>query len=154
MKTHELKTWPKYFEAVRTGVKTFEIRKDDRDERFKVGDRLRPSSNQGRGRRKCARVVYGPERSVVCITTRFSPVRSLRWLHTSQSVDDELLHPWARLSFALLPRVHDAFRAIEYLGNLRRAPRFNGFGEIHEGSQKKSAQSARLLFTRTAQCAC
>jgi hypothetical protein len=31
MKTHYLKTWPEYFEAVRKGVKTFEARKFDRN---------------------------------------------------------------------------------------------------------------------------
>lgn len=39
MKTHELKTWKAFFEAVINGEKTFEMRKDDRG--FEVGDNLR-----------------------------------------------------------------------------------------------------------------
>lgn len=38
MKTHELKCWPAYFEAIKVGKKNFEYRLNDRD--FKVGDVL------------------------------------------------------------------------------------------------------------------
>jgi hypothetical protein len=38
MKTHELKIWPQWFDAVRQGLKTYEVRKDDRG--FSVGDIL------------------------------------------------------------------------------------------------------------------
>lgn len=38
-KTHDLKCWPEYFQAIKRGEKTFEIRKDDRS--FRVGDTLR-----------------------------------------------------------------------------------------------------------------
>lgn len=36
--THELKTWPGPFGAMRLGLKSFEVRKDDRN--FAVGDTL------------------------------------------------------------------------------------------------------------------
>ena len=39
MTVHELKIWPEFFEPVASGVKTFEVRRDDRG--FAVGDRLR-----------------------------------------------------------------------------------------------------------------
>ena len=37
-KTHTLKTWPDFFDAVASGDKTFEIRKNDRG--FQKGDKL------------------------------------------------------------------------------------------------------------------
>lgn len=36
---HSLKTWPGFFSAIKSGVKTFEVRKNDRD--FRAGDTLR-----------------------------------------------------------------------------------------------------------------
>jgi hypothetical protein len=36
--THELKTWPQYFDAVARGEKNFEVRRDDRG--FQKGDIL------------------------------------------------------------------------------------------------------------------
>lgn len=35
---HELKTWPRYFDAVKRGDKSFEVRRDDRG--YAVGDTL------------------------------------------------------------------------------------------------------------------
>lgn len=37
---HQLRTWPEYFAALRSGAKSFELRKDDRNPRFAVGDTL------------------------------------------------------------------------------------------------------------------
>ena len=38
MTIHRIKSWPEFFEPVRTGVKSFELRKNDRD--YCVGDHL------------------------------------------------------------------------------------------------------------------
>lgn len=58
---HALKSWPDFFEAVRTGRKTFEVRLNDRD--FRVGDRLQlnefdPETEQYSGRAYAVDVVY------------------------------------------------------------------------------------------------
>lgn len=37
-RVHELKTWPEYWDAVRSGRKTFEVRRNDRG--FRLGDIL------------------------------------------------------------------------------------------------------------------
>ena len=38
MATHDLKTWPDYYDSIAIGVKTFEVRKNDRD--YHDGDTL------------------------------------------------------------------------------------------------------------------
>jgi hypothetical protein len=61
MATHELKTWPPYFEAVKQNRKTFEMRKDDRQ--FMEGDWLHlrewhPGDEQYTGRLLRVQVSY------------------------------------------------------------------------------------------------
>ena len=61
MKTHELKIWPKWFDAVKNGTKTFEIRRDDRG--VEVGDQIifeefRPGVGEYTGRTTERRVSY------------------------------------------------------------------------------------------------
>ena len=61
MKEHHLKTWSGHFEAVIQGVKTFEVRKDDRG--FRVGDILilkeyDPQTEQYTGREARQLVIY------------------------------------------------------------------------------------------------
>lgn len=56
---HDLKILPEYFEAVNLGIKTFEIRNNDRD--FKVGDMLllkEWDGNKYTGREIKRKVVY------------------------------------------------------------------------------------------------
>lgn len=59
--THDLKTWPKAFQAVFDGRKRYEIRKDDRG--FAVGDLLylrewEPHTESYTGREMMVRVTY------------------------------------------------------------------------------------------------
>lgn len=58
---HELKTWPDFFAAVRSGAKRFELRKNDRD--FREGDSVRlrewsPSDASYTGREIVAKIGY------------------------------------------------------------------------------------------------
>ena len=57
-KIHELKIKPVYFEAVKEGTKTFELRRDDRN--FKVGDilLLREWEHGYSGRKIKKKVIY------------------------------------------------------------------------------------------------
>jgi len=70
MATHELKSWPSQFQAMWTGLKRAEFRRDDRG--YQVGDQLElrewdPSRRQYTGFRLTARVTHlvrGPELEV------------------------------------------------------------------------------------------
>ena len=58
---HILKTWPRYFDDVRWGVKRFEVRRDDRG--FRVGDLLllrewNPDAEEFTGRGAAVEVTY------------------------------------------------------------------------------------------------
>jgi hypothetical protein len=60
-KIHTLKTWPQYYKAIIDGVKTFQLRKDDRN--FSVGDVLvlqefDPDKNQYTGEMISVDVIY------------------------------------------------------------------------------------------------
>ena len=61
----------------------------------------------------------------------------------SEFFQNQLLNPRARLALANLPSVNDALGATELCGNLGGGKCGNSFGELHEQSQKKTAQSAR-----------
>lgn len=64
---HELKTWPDEFEMTKSGTKTFEVRKNDRD--FSIGDYLvlreySPDFEEYSGRsvtRYVQHILYGPK---------------------------------------------------------------------------------------------
>jgi hypothetical protein len=61
MNSHDLKSWPEYFEPVQKQLKTFELRKNDRN--YQVGDTLilrewDPASKTYTGRTVSRRVTY------------------------------------------------------------------------------------------------
>jgi hypothetical protein len=61
MRTHELKTWPEFYDALASGRKTFELRKNDRD--FRVDDYLTlrewdPETQKYSGRMMTKRISY------------------------------------------------------------------------------------------------
>lgn len=61
MTTHELKSWPEFFQPIWDGIKRFEIRRNDRG--YHVGDNLllrewNPDTKDYTGRTIRARVVY------------------------------------------------------------------------------------------------
>lgn len=58
---HEVKCWPEFFQRVKHGIKTFEIRRDDRD--YKSGDYLKqrewePSTEKYTGEEVTHRIGY------------------------------------------------------------------------------------------------
>jgi Domain of unknown function (DUF3850) len=61
MTEHRVKSWPEFFEDVRNGSKTFELRKNDRD--YQVGDMLtlqewEPKQQSYTGRECSRRIIY------------------------------------------------------------------------------------------------
>ena len=61
MKTHEIKIWPQWFDAVRNGTLSFQVRKNDRN--YEIGDTLvlnefRPGVGEYTGRTLTRTVIY------------------------------------------------------------------------------------------------
>jgi hypothetical protein len=77
-----LKIWPEFYEAIERGEKTFEVRKDDGEQPFRVGDILHlrewlPKREAYTGRHMLVDVTYliagpafGIERGFVCMAIR------------------------------------------------------------------------------------
>lgn len=63
MKRHELKVWPRFFDAIAQGTKRFEVRRDEPGRRFEIGDVLdlrewNPRSRSYTGRSMHRRICY------------------------------------------------------------------------------------------------
>lgn len=77
MKVHHLKTWPQFFTAVEANLKPFEIRRNDRPEKFEVGDHLAleefiPCEDcKGTGSYVGAKARYGGSNRCACMDTQF-----------------------------------------------------------------------------------
>jgi hypothetical protein len=61
MTTHHVKSWPRFYQPIAEGVKTFDIRKDDRG--YAVGDDIvmeefRPGVGEYTGEKLTRRIVY------------------------------------------------------------------------------------------------
>lgn len=61
--THEVKTWPEWFEATRAGRKMFDVRIDDRDGAYALGDMLwqrewNPETEEYTGREEKYAITY------------------------------------------------------------------------------------------------
>ena len=74
--THELKTWPRFFKDVEMGLKTFEIRKDDRG--FEVDDYLNlrewdPGAGTYTGKKLRVRVTYIVRPDVALVASMLQP---------------------------------------------------------------------------------
>jgi hypothetical protein len=78
IRTHELKTDPEVFDQVRSGRKTFEIRKNDRD--FLHGDRLilRRTKFTGAEMRLGAPLIYNESLSCVVCHVMYGPIYGLQ----------------------------------------------------------------------------
>jgi hypothetical protein len=78
VRTHELKSWSRFFHPIRTGQRTHELRRNDRD--FRIGDRLLLREFDPEGESYTGSVC---EVVITSITSREAPC----------AVSDEGLHP-------------------------------------------------------------
>lgn len=88
---HELKILPQYFDAVRLGYKSFELRKDDRD--YRVGDILLLKEWNGKeytGDECCREVGYIFHRTGEYGLANGYCILGLKRLHKPVDIDKEL----------------------------------------------------------------